>query len=253
MTLVSLIRTRLRRHVPQQLRRLAAQLRRRASDARSPAKFAFTTVQENSAALADFICAIEVVQPIRRTAHFDGKMHNIALAVSRLNALCLGPSQAVSFWQAVGVPSPKNGFQLGRGIVGDRLSADVGGGLCQIASLLYELGLRGGCVVMERHPHSRDLYTEDNRFTPLGLDATVVWGFKDVRIGNPHPHRIVFAFDVNGETLRGRLYSEAPIPVLELELSRRDDGTIRTAEVRVRASDGHTASVSRDAYTIDPT
>jgi vancomycin resistance protein VanW len=150
------------------------------------------------------------------------------------------------------MPTVRNGYQLGRGIIGDRLSADVGGGLCQIASLLYELGLRGGLTIIERHPHSRDLYTEDNRFTPLGLDATVVWGFKDVRLGNTLGSRVAFEFAVGDGTLRGRLLSDEALPAFELELSRRDEGRMRFAEVRARRTDGAAFVVSRDAYIIDP-
>jgi vancomycin resistance protein VanW len=252
MTLVDRIRGRLRRHVPQSLRRLVAQARRRANDARAARHYEFTG-EQLGAVPAPFVCVADVTQPIRRTAHFEGKMHNIALAVARLDRVCLRSNQAVSFWRAVGVPTTKNGFQLGRGIVADRLSADVGGGLCQIASLLYELGLRGGCVVLERHAHSRDLYTEDNRFTPLGLDAAVAWGFKDVRVANAHAARLVFRFDVVGETLRGRLFSEAPLSGLELELKRHDVGVKRIAEVGTRDRSGRVAVVSRDTYVIDPT
>jgi vancomycin resistance protein VanW len=255
MMLAKRIRARLRRYLPEGLRRFVAQARRRANDARAPAKFEFTTAQFGEAEMAPFVCAADITQPIRRTAHYEGKMHNIALAVARLNRVCLARGQAVSFWQAIGEPTAKLGFQLGRGIVGDKLSADVGGGLCQIASLLYELGLRTGLTVLERHPHSRDLYTEDNRFTPLGLDATVVWGFKDVRVANAYGQRVVFVFDIDAaaSTLRGRVFSEKALPLLDLELSRHDDGGVRFAEVSVRDNHGATTVVSRDSYIIDAT
>ncbi len=252
MTLASRIRARLRRHVPERWRRLVAQTRRRASEARSSVKFEFSTECIERRDFTDFVCAVDISQPIRQTAHFEGKLHNINLAVGRLNHLCLRSNQAVSFWQCVGVPTALNGFQLGRGIVSNRLSSDIGGGLCQIASLLYELGLRSGINVLERHPHSRDIYTDANRFTPLGLDATVVWGFKDVRLANICAHRVVFDFSVDGSVLRGRLFSEMPLQALDLEMSRRDEGQMRIAEVRSLSLDGETHLVSRDSYVIDP-
>jgi vancomycin resistance protein VanW len=251
MTLAHRIRAGLRRHLPEGLRRFVAQARRRASDARAT-KFSFTTVRIAADDLARFSCAVDITQPIRRTAHYEGKLHNINLAVGRLNRIVLRGGDAVSFWRTIGVPTARRGFRLGRGIIGDQLSADVGGGLCQIASLLYELGLRAGLVVLERHPHSRDLYTEDNRFTPLGLDATVVWGFKDVRIGNTFPHRVVVEFAIEGSNLRGRLLSEQPIAALNLETSRRDEGCTRVAEVGARDGAGNISLISRDSYIIDP-
>jgi vancomycin resistance protein VanW len=250
MRLADRLRARLRRHVPEPLRRFAAQARRRASDVRG--SFAFATKRLSPDEIAGLIRVVEIEQPIRQTAHFEGKLHNINLAVGRLNGLCLKSGEALSFWRAIGMPTARHGFQIGRGIIGDRLSADVGGGLCQIASLLYELGLRGGIAVIERHPHSRDLYTEDNRFTPLGLDATVVWGFKDVRLGNSLAHRVAFEFAVDGATLRGWLLSEQPIAANDLEMARRDEGRMRIAETRKRDRNGATSLISRNAYIIDP-
>ena len=248
------IRRVLRRHVPERWRRVVAQTRRGLSDwwARNDVEFARRRV--DARALATYFCSVDIAQPIRHTAHYDGKIHNIRLAVERLNHIRLEPGESLSFWKLIGAPTAKNDFQVGRGIVNDRLSADVGGGLCQIASLLYELGLRAGATILERHPHSRDLYTEDNRFTPLGLDATVVWGFKDVRLRNPHAYALAFAFEVDGATLRGRLFSEQPTASRDLVVTRTENpgGASRTAVVCGRDGLGHTAPISRDTYIVDP-
>src|SRR6185436_5534486 len=76
MTLVDRIRSRLRRHLPQSLRRLVAQARRRANDVRATRHYEFTG-EQLGAVPAPFVCVADVTQPIRRTAHFEGKMHNI--------------------------------------------------------------------------------------------------------------------------------------------------------------------------------
>ena len=121
-----------------------------------------------------------------------------------------------------------------------------------MASLLYELGLRAGMHIVERHPHSRDLYTPETRFTPLGLDAAIVWGFKDVRWKNPHAQRVTLAFDVEGETLRGSLRAPTPIPAYDLEIASHDEGTLRHVEVK-RTKGPNPAIVSRQTYVIDVT
>jgi vancomycin resistance protein VanW len=195
---------------------------------------------------------VEIEQPIRRTAHFEGKLHNLRLAAQLLNGLNVPAGATVSFWYVIGQPTEQNGFLMGRAIVNDRLSADIGGGLCQVASLLYELGLRTGMSIVERHAHSRDLYTEDTRFTPLGLDAAIVWGFKDVRWQNPHDTNVTLAFHVEGETLHGRLLAAVPIPAYDLEIKRHDEGPIRHVEV-ARTKGGNATIVSRENYVIDAT
>ena len=231
---------------PMPLRIGVAAARRALADWRNRPAFA-----SERTASRDGLCeAVTITQPIRRTAHFEGKLHNINSAAQTLNGLSVPAGATVSFWRMIGRPSASRGYQTGRAIVADRLSSDIGGGLCQVASLLYELGLRAGMTIVERHPHSRDLYTEDTRFTPLGLDAAIVWGFKDVRWKNPHDATATLAVDVEGETITGRLLTATPIPAYDLEIARRDEGSIRQVEI-TRSSGPNRTLVSRDAYVID--
>ncbi|MEQ1868347.1 MAG: VanW family protein [Alphaproteobacteria bacterium] len=240
---MSTLRRLVRKLAPMPLRLAVAVTRRTWSDWRNPPTFANETLDH--ATRANLKPAVTITQPIRRTAHFEGKLHNLTLAAHKLDGLRVSRGATVSFWRIIGRPSEARGFQTGRAIVNDRLGADIGGGLCQVASLLYELGLRGGATTVERHPHSRDLYTQDTRFTPLGLDAAIVWGFKDVRWTNPHPYEVVLAFHVEGETLHGSMLASAPLPTYDLEIKSQDEGTLRHVEVT------RGATVSRETYVID--
>ncbi len=243
---MSKLRQVVRRLAPMQLRLAVAIARRTAKDALSRTNFADTRTDQ-----ANLAETVAVTQPIRRTAHFEGKLHNLTLAASMLDGIEIPSGATVSFWRVIGRPTEARGFQTGRAIINDRLSADIGGGLCQVASLLYELGLRTGMHIVERHPHSRDLYTEDTRFTPLGLDAAIVWGFKDVRWTNAHKRNVVLHFDVEGETLHGRLHTAAPIPAYDLSIASRDEGACRHVEV-ARTHGPTRTVVSRETYVIDP-
>ena len=240
----------IRKVAPMQFRLAVAVTRRTWADWRNPSAFASETV--DPAARASLSTAVTIAQPIRHTAHFEGKLHNLTLAAHKLDGLRVRPGATVSFWRTIGKPSEARGFQTGRAIVNDRLGADIGGGLCQVASLLYELALRGGMQTVERHPHSRDLYTEDTRFTPLGLDAAIVWGFKDVRWTNMHDQDVTLAFNVDGETLHGKLLAAKPIAAYDLEITREDKGPRRHVEV-TRTKGPNPATVSRETYVIDPT
>ncbi len=119
-------------------------------------------------------------QPLGAAAH--AKRHNILLAANALDGLPLRPGQVFSFWHVVGRPQLARGFVAGRSLLAGELVQDPGGGLCQLAGALYHLSLQGGLVVVERWPHSVDLYREEERYTPLGADASVAWGFRDLRL-----------------------------------------------------------------------
>jgi vancomycin resistance protein VanW len=194
----------------------------------------------------------ELVQEIKGGAFLEGKLANIRLGAARLDGAVVGPGETFSFWALVGRPSAAAGFQLGRSIRGGVAGGDIGGGLCQVSGIAYEAGLRAGLVVAERHPHSRDLYTEAERFTPLGLDATVVWPYRDLRLGNPHPVPVRFGFAVDGQVLTALVGAALPLPPVTVEIARTDQEGLRHVRVRRRTGDGATETISDDVYAAMP-
>ena len=111
------------------------------------------------------------------------------------------PGQIFSFWQLVGEPSARRGYLDGRTLKNGRVEADPGGGLCQLSGILYLLALRGGLEMLERHAHSVDLYSGSTRFAPLGSDATVFWGYMDLRFLNSTDAPIAFRFEILEEKM----------------------------------------------------
>ena len=167
------------------------------------------------------ICTVE--QPIKQSQYWEGKLHNLKIATAMVDGLNIAPGEVFSVWALIGRPTAKRGFAVGRAIRADEETGDVGGGLCQLSGLIYELGLRAGLEVIERHPHSRDLYSsEDERFTPLGLDATVVWPWKDLRLRNGLGVPLQLRCSVNRLTLHGELTAPAALPGSELTIERID-------------------------------
>jgi vancomycin resistance protein VanW len=245
------LRATMRRYVPQDMRQYLAHMRRALRDRFGAAGHRIVDAAALRATDA-FETQVSVEQPIRRTAHSDGKIANLRIAAERLSRVVVAQDQVLSFWALVGAPSEANGFKVGRSLVDDQLAANVGGGLCQISGLLYELGLRAGLSIVERHAHSRDLYAEDTRFTPLGLDATVVWGFKDVRLRNAGPIPVAFDFTVDEERIVGRALAPQPLELPGIRIVWTDVGP-RTRSAKVhRATPGSAEQpVSDDMYVID--
>lgn len=174
---------------------------------------------------------IRVVQPIRRTSLHENKLINLRRAASLLDYQLIPAGANWSFWHAVRRPDARNGFVAGRNLVAGRLVEQTGGGLCQMASLLYHMALLGGLTIRERHAHSVDIYREEERFTPLGADATVVWGFKDLRVVNPHAFPLVLRVQVHDEELCGELHAQENLLPQRVEFLREP---LADARVRVR-------------------
>jgi vancomycin resistance protein VanW len=150
----------------------------------------------------------EIEQPLKNTPTSKAKKHNLAIAISAINNITLQPNQIFSFWYLVGNPTIKKGYVKSRAISGNELKQEVGGGLCQLSGLVYYLALHAGLQIIERHHHSIDIYTDEERFTPLGSDATVVYGYKDLQFKNNFPFAVNFSFAILNEQLLGTVTSQ---------------------------------------------
>ncbi|MES2690000.1 MAG: VanW family protein [Bacteroidota bacterium] len=163
---------------------------------------------------------IRLEQPVVKSAYFENKVHNIQLGFSQINGLTLKPGEIFSFWHLIKQPTERNNYRLGRNIVANRLSADYGGGLCQLSSIIYHISLISGLHIIERHNHSVDIYKEHERFTPLGADATVVYGHKDLRVQNLFSFPVCFSFTLADDTLTCNVSSPERIAQKQVIFSR---------------------------------
>ena len=160
----------------------------------------FLFVNKNNSNL-NLPAQLTLTQPIRKNNHSENKKHNLRLAIQFLQNKVIEPNQILSFWHLLPRPIAKNGFKKGRNLVNNKLDLDYGGGLCQLSGILYHLALQAGLEIIERHPHSLYIYTEESRYTPLGSDATVVYGYKDLRIKNSFSFPIAFQFEIKEEEI----------------------------------------------------
>jgi vancomycin resistance protein VanW len=163
---------------------------------------------------------INLTQPIFETEYSDNKKHNLSLAIAQIQNIFILPNQIFSFWHLVGCPSQKRGYLAGRVIAKDQLAAETGGGLCQLSGLIYLLILKAGITPLERHPHSKDIYTESSRFAPLGSDATIVYGYKDLRFINPFSFPFYFHFDLQFHQIQSAIYAPKAFPQSRLEFKQ---------------------------------
>ncbi len=185
----------------------------------------FSFVKKNSPSVS-FPRQISMSQPIRKNDYSENKKHNLQLAIQKIENLEISPQQIFSYWHLIPQPTPQNGFKKGRNLVGNKLDVDYGGGLCQLSGIMYYLVLEAGLEVLERHPHSLDIYTEENRYTPMGSDATVVYGHKDLRFLNCFNFPISFQFEILEKEIIMHLCAEESIVkcALEFFIEKKENG-----------------------------
>lgn len=111
--------------------------------------------------------------------------HNIVLAASKLNGTVLMKGDEFSYLKVVGPYSAKNGYLPAPAYVNKVLSTANGGGVCQLATTLYNAQLRANLEIIYRINHS---YAP--AYVPKGLDATVYSTTTDYKFKNQYNYPV---------------------------------------------------------------
>ncbi|HJV29338.1 MAG TPA: VanW family protein [Gaiellaceae bacterium] len=107
------------------------------------------------------------------------RIQNLQLAVKLLDGTRVPPGGSFSLNEAVGPRTLERGFRSAPVIIGDEYEEDVGGGVSQVATTVFNAAWEAGVKVLERNPHS--LYI--SRYQ-LGRDATVNYPDLDLQFRN---------------------------------------------------------------------
>lgn len=122
------------------------------------------------------------------------RTENIKMAAEAINNYILPPNEEFSFNKIVGPRTKETGYNEAPIILNNKFVPGVGGGVCQVSSTLYNALLRSNLTITERHPHSLPI-----RYVPKGMDAAVVYGFKDLKfINNTGGHILIKAYSGQG-------------------------------------------------------
>jgi vancomycin resistance protein VanW len=170
--------------------------------------------------------SISMSQEIKKNETYESKMFNFSLAAKKVNEVVIYPNEIFSFWKVIG--NPNNQFKKGRTIQNGEIVEDVGGGLCQVSGIIYYVTLVAGLEVLERYNHSTDIYNDETRFCPLGTDATIVYGYKDLRVRNNYSFPLKFEIEIVDQLISIKLLSTQKIEENKLlfELNQQSVNTI---------------------------
>ena len=118
------------------------------------------------------------------TPHGDNENRNgnLRKACGMLDGLVLQPGQELSYNEALGPRTKELGWLPAPAYSGTKLVDSPGGGICQVSSTLYLASVYSELTIVERHNHGYPV-----SYIPLGMDATVSWGFADLKIRNDSP------------------------------------------------------------------
>ncbi len=119
---------------------------------------------------------------------------NLRLACEAIDGTVLNPGEVFSFNGIVGERTAEKGYKNGIIYTAEGASeAELGGGVCQVASTIYYCTLLADLEIVERAPH---MYIVT--YVPAGCDATVYWGALDFKFKNSNSTPIMINASVSG-------------------------------------------------------
>ncbi|MCC7369484.1 MAG: VanW family protein [Chloroflexi bacterium] len=144
------------------------------------------------------------------------KQHNVKLAASRLNNKLIKPGEKFSFNKALGPTTIDNGFQVAFGITsgpggqGHQTVPSVAGGICQVATTLFQPVFWSGLQLEERHWHLYWIPAYNSKGV-VGLDATVDEEVNlDLQFVNNTGNYLLIASRTDDTTVTFELYGTKP-------------------------------------------
>lgn len=115
-----------------------------------------------------------------KTTDNSNRNRNIELAAEALNGRMIDANGGtISFNTCTGERTKEKGYKEAAAIAGGASVKETGGGVCQVATTLFNALLRADCSIVKRYPHA---WPSD--YVPRGEDATVDWPSVDLVMRN---------------------------------------------------------------------
>ncbi|MDZ4065021.1 MAG: VanW family protein, partial [Coriobacteriia bacterium] len=133
------------------------------------------------------------------------RVNNIHTLADALDGTLIPPGATFSFNDAVGPRTAAKGYQEAPAIVDGKLVPQLGGGICQVGTTIFNTVFESGLPVVERRNHS--FYISHY---PRGRDATVSWGGPDFKFKNDTEDWVLVATGFSSSSLTVSLYGTDP-------------------------------------------
>jgi len=143
----------------------------------------------------------------------ESRNTNIALMCTYVDGVSILPGETLSINSLVGERTEEKGFRSAPSIIDGQLIDSIGGGICQLAGTLYNAALYADMEIAERKHH-----TWPSEYLPVGLDATLNWNDKDLKIRNRSDYPVYISATFKDLVLTVEIYGRPPADGTEIEI-----------------------------------
>lgn len=126
---------------------------------------------------------------------------NIYTAGKSSGDIILMPQEIYSYNKATGPRVISNGYKYAPVIIGKKYMNGEGGGVCQVSTTIYNAALLSGLEIIEIHNH-----TYVSHYVSAGRDATVSYGYYDLKFKNAYSHPIYIKNIIKNGIITTKIY-----------------------------------------------
>ena len=156
---------------------------------------------------------LETIQDVLGTFTTDfsssgwARSTNLEVGASKINGHVLMPGEVLSGQGAMAPITAENGFKNAGAYENGRSVDSIGGGVCQIATTLYNAALYAELDIVQRQNHSMTVsYVDHSR------DAAIAGTYKDIKVSNPYDTPIYVEGYTSGKKLTFTIYGKETRP-----------------------------------------
>lgn len=193
------------------------------------------------------------------TTYYDpsnrNRSTNIYLSAKKINGTVVMPGETFSYNQTVGKRTIDAGFKEAGAYANGKVVQEVGGGICQVSSTLYNACLFANLEIVLRYNHLFEC-----SYVDAGRDATVSWGGPDFKFKNSRKYPVKIAASGSDGTVTVSIYgleeeneytvkvTSKKTSIIDKETEYVDDPNLEEGKEVVEQS-GH-AGCTSEAYKI---
>ncbi|QQY80256.1 vancomycin resistance protein YoaR [Keratinibaculum paraultunense] len=159
------------------------------------------------------------------------RIENIKISAQALSKKIIMPGEIFSFNEVVGPRKKEFGYKEANIIKKGEFIPDVGGGVCQTSTTLYNALLLADVEIIERSPHSVPV-----KYVNLGQDAAVSYGFLDLKFRNNFDFPLFIHSRIMGDRLHIYIYGDKASKNYSIKIEPKVVETIEPKEEIVEDS-----------------
>ncbi|MCC8060449.1 MAG: VanW family protein [Clostridiales bacterium] len=150
---------------------------------------------------------------------------NLANGAGKINGCVLMPGETLSGYEYMHPFTTANGYYTAAAYENGMVVDSVGGGVCQIATTLYNAALQAELEITQRQNHSMIV-----TYVKPSMDAAIAGTYKDIKITNNYSTPVYIEGYTSGKTLTFTIYGKETRPenrkieYVSETLSRTDPG-----------------------------